>query len=84
MSWKGVTAVMRTSRIYTEDFTNENLKEVEALRKKTEPDAPDLDYAFNFHEKADALFKLLMPKLSVGLATELRQVGTPNGFELFR
>jgi len=27
-SWKGVTAVMRTSRIYTEDFTNENLKEV--------------------------------------------------------
>ena len=25
-----------------------------------------------------------MPKLSVSLSTELRQVGSPNGFELFR
>jgi len=83
-SWKGVTAVMRTSRIFTENFTGENLKEVEELRKKTEPSAPDLDPSFSFHEKADALYKLLMPKLPVGLSTELRQVGTPNGFELFR
>ena len=35
--------VMRTSRIYTEDFTSEILSEVENLRKKTEPDAPALD-----------------------------------------
>ena len=82
--WKGVTAVVRTSRIYTETFTGDNLKETEALRKKTEPTAPDLDPSVNFHEKADALYKLLMPKLSVSLSTELRQVGTPNGFELFR
>ena len=70
--------------IFTEDFTSDNLKEVEKLRKKTEPSAPDLDPSFDFHEKADALYKLLMPKLPVGLATEFRQVGTPNGFELFQ
>ena len=81
---KGVTALLRTSRIFIEDFTSDSLKEVEKLRKKTEPSAPDLDPSFNFHKKADALYKLLTPKLPVGLATEFRQVGTPNGFELFR
>ena len=75
---------MRTFRIFAESFTGDKLNEVEMLRKKTEPSAPDLDPSFNFHEKADALYKLLMHKLSVSLSTELRQVGTPNGFELFR
>ena len=60
--------MLRTSRIFTEDFTSESLKEVEKLRKKTKPSAPDLDPSFNFHEKADALYKLLMPKLPVGFA----------------
>ena len=83
-SWKGVTALMRTSRIFTETFASITLREVELLRKKTEPAAPDLDATFGFHEKADALYKLLMPKLSVSLPTELRQVGTPNGFQFFR
>ena len=70
-----MTALMRTSRIFTETFTSATFREVELLQKKTEPAAPDLDASFNFHEKADALYKLLMPKLSVSLSTELRQVG---------
>ena len=76
--------MLRTSRIFTEDFPSESLKDLEKLRKKTEPSAPDLDPSCNFHAKADALHKLLRPKLPLGLATEFRQVGTPNGFELFR
>ena len=84
VSWKGVTAVMRTSRLYNDTFSFGNRGAVESLRRQTEPSAPDLDASFNFYEKSDALYKLLMPKLSVSLSTELRQVGTPNGFELFR
>ena len=75
---------MRTSRIYNDTFSFGNLGAVESLRRQTEPSAPDSDASFNFFEKSDALYKLLMPKLSVSLSTELRQVGTPNGFELFR
>ena len=48
-SWKGFTAVMRTSRIYTENFTGDSLREIEALRKKTKPTAPDLVPSFNFY-----------------------------------
>jgi hypothetical protein len=43
-----------------------------------------LSSAFDFDVKADALYKLLMPRLPVTLATEFRQVGQTNGFELYR
>ena len=40
---------------------------------------------FKSEEKADALYKLVMPRLPVDLATEFRQTGgATNGFELFR
>jgi hypothetical protein len=40
VSWRGVTALMRTSRLYTEVFSGERVQEIEALRRKTEPAAP--------------------------------------------
>ena len=39
---------------------------------------------FEREAKADHIYKLLMTRLDVGLATKLRQVGKPNGFELWR
>ena len=83
-SWKGVTAVLRTSRLYEETFEKEKLREVAALTKRHEPRSPDLEIGFDFDLKADALYKLLMPRLPVPLATEFRQVGQTNGFELYR
>ena len=43
-----------------------------------------MEFGFDFHLKADALYKLIMPRLPVSLATEFRQVGATNGCELFR
>jgi len=83
-SWKGVTAVLRASRLYEQTFEKDQLGEVEALSAKHEPKAPTLDYSFDFDLKTDALYKLLMPRLPVALATEFRQVGQTNGFELYR
>ena len=83
-SWKGVTAVLRASRLYEQTFEKDQLPEVEALSAKHEPKAPTLDYSFDFDLKTDALYKLLMPRLPVALATEFRQVGQTNGFELYR
>ena len=39
---------------------------------------------FDCAGKSDMLYKLLFPKLSLELATDLWQVGTSNGFELYR
>ena len=47
-----------------------------APRLEAEPKAPPLEFGFDFDVKADALYKLVMPKL--------RQVGATDGFELFR
>ena len=74
--------MLRTSHLHTKDFIEDSLHEVIALRVKTEPKAPTLEFFFDFGVKADALYKLIMPRLPVSLATEFRQVGATNGFEL--
>ena len=55
-----------------------------AFRVKTEPEAPALEFGFDFDVKADAPYKLIMPRLLVTLVTESTQVGATNGFEVFQ
>ena len=83
-SWKGVPSILRTSRFLNTEFTESAVTEMRGLKTKHEPDSPDLEYSFGFFGKADALYKLLMPRLLTSLGTELRQVGVTYGFEFFR
>ena len=83
-SCKGVPSILRASHFLNVEFTESVVAEMRGLKTKHEPNAPDPEYSFDFLGKADALYKLLMPRLSTALATELRQVGATNGFELFR
>ena len=41
-------------------------------------------FYFDFSLNCDILYKLLMPRLNVELATEFRQMGSANGCELWR
>ena len=43
-----------------------------------------VQWEFDVHTKSDTLYKLLMPKLLLELATDVRQVGSTNGFKLYR
>ena len=83
-SWKGVPSILRTSRFLNGEFTEVVVAEMRGLKTKHEPSAPDLEYGFDFLAKADALHKLLMPRLLPALGTELRPVCATNGFDLFR
>ena len=62
-SWKGVPIILRVSRHLNTEFTENTVNEMRALKNKHEPDAPDLEYGFDFFAKSDALYKLLMPRL---------------------
>ena len=46
------------------------LHEVIAFKVKTEPKAPPLEVGLDYDVKTDALYKLVMPKLPVALATD--------------
>ena len=82
-SWKDVPSILRTSRFLNTEFAEKAVTEMRGLKTKHEPSAPDLEFGFDFLGKADALYKLIMPRLPTALGTELRQVGVTNGFELF-
>ena len=86
-SWSGVTGLLRHCRLHVEGaFDEKALPAVIKLATDIEKRPPALDhFLFKFEEKADALYKLVMPRLAVDLATEFRQIGgESNGFELFR
>ena len=60
-SWKGVPRILRTSRHLNTEFIEGMIPEMRTFKTKREPDAPDLEYGFDFFGKSDALYKLLMP-----------------------
>ena len=74
--------MLRTSRLFEETFEQAQLRDLEA--PKPDPKAAPLAFGFDFDVKSDAFYKLLMPRLPVAVATEFRQVGQANGFELYR
>ena len=85
-SWSGVTSLLRHCRLYEDgEFNADALDSVAALATKVEKHEPAINqFLFKFEEKADALYKLVMPRLPVDLATEFRQTGgVTNGFGLF-
>ena len=82
-----MTSLLRHCRLHGEGaFDEKALPAVIKLATDIEKRSPALDhFLFKFEEKADVLYKLVMPRLPPGLATEFRQTGgESNGFELFR
>ena len=41
-------------------------------------------YTLDFDSNTDMFYELVMPKLGIDMAIELRQIGQSNGFELYR
>ena len=83
-TWKGVSALLSHSKKLDTEFVEGALSEVmDFVSKHTGSVKIELD-GFKFMEKADDLYKLLMPRLPHDLAIEFRQVGNVNGFELMR
>ena len=70
-SWKGVPSILRTSRFLNVEFADRLVPEMRRLKTKHEPAAPNLWMFFDFPGKADALYKLLMPRLPTVIGTEL-------------
>ena len=69
-SWQGVTAVLLTLRLLEHSFEKDTLREMQDLTLKYVLKAAPLEFGFDFDVKSDALYKLLMPRLPVALATE--------------
>ena len=77
---------MRHCRLYDAgEFDESALEKIGTYAAKVEGKLPAINmFLFKFHEKTDALYKLVLPRLPVDLATEFRQTGgTTNGFDLF-
>ena len=72
LSWKGASAL--DSAQLSEAFTN-------AKKRKDKTPAA---FGFDFAEKADILYRLIMPKLDDVMSIEFAQTGDENGFELSR
>ena len=73
------------SRMLSQELSPEALPEVVKLEKSVNNGNCQVSgWDFDFAAKSDTFYKLLVPKLLIELATELRQVGTSNGFELYR
>ena len=51
---------------------------------KRHKDKVPAEFSFDFADKADILFRLIMPKLDDVMSNESAQTGDKNGFELFR
>ena len=67
------------------EFTSDQLPEVTKLVKLANHGQCQVaKWEFDFDTKSDTFYKLLMPKLLLELATDLRQVGSTNGVELYR
>ena len=84
-SWAGVGSLLASSRMLALEFTSSQLTEVIRLVKQVNHGQSQVkDWEFDFATKSDIFYKLLMPKLPLELATDLRQVGTSKGFERYR
>ena len=75
---------MSQSKKFDAEFTETNLAEVVKLAADHLGKDPIVVEGFNFASKSDALYKLIMPRLNTDMATEFKQVGQGNGFELWR
>ena len=84
-SWAGVASLLASSRMLSQEFSAEALPEVfKLVRSVNVGNCQVTDCEFDFATMLDTLYKLLMPKLPLELATDLRQWGSTNGFELYR
>ena len=84
-SWTGVANMLRNCRLLDQEFDGgSGLMELMEICRKVDGQAPVDPHQFEFSLKSDVLYKLLMPRLNLSLSTEFRQIGSTNGFELFR
>ena len=74
-SWKGVSALINSSRRLGRKFDKGSLEEVIKIVSE-QPGSSQVPcvniHMFDFEDKMDVLYKLLMPKLPLDLATEFR------------
>ena len=71
-SWSGVTSLLRHCRLYEDgEFDAGAMEKVAKFAEKVEGRMPPINsFLFKFEEKAEAIYKLVMPRLPVDLATE--------------
>jgi hypothetical protein len=82
-SWKGTSGLLRQLRYRDQPFQIGQLDAALADAEKRHDKLPEKSF-YNFEEKADTLYRLIMPKLDELLSNEFAQTGTENGFELYR
>ena len=81
-SWKGTSGLLRELRHREAPFTAAQLSEAVANAKKRHDKTPDEAF-YAFEEKADTLYRLIMPKLDEVLSNELAQTGKENDSSCF-
>ena len=82
-SWKGTSGLLRQLRHCELTFAEGGVEAAVQKAKEKGDKAPVVD-GFNYKEKKDVLYRLVMPRLDEVLGNELAQTGEEDGFELLR
>ena len=82
-SWKGTSGLLRQLRHCELPF-NEDQIEGAVQKAKERGDKAPLREGYDYENKKDVLYRLLMPRLDDVLGNELAQSGVEDGYELFR
>ena len=80
VGWKGTSGLLRELRRREGLFDSTQFQEAAAARGDKVPKVDGFDY----DDKMDVLYRLVMPKLDEVLSNELAQTGEQDGFEMFR
>ena len=78
-TWKGTSGLLRQLRYRDQPFAIGQFDAAVADAEKRNDKIPEKSF-YNFEEKADTLYRLIMPKLDELLSSEFAKTGTENGF----
>ena len=83
LSWKGTSVLLLELRHREAPFDNGQVQEAVSAARACGHKAPEV-VGFDYPNKKDVFYRLLMPRLEEVLGNELAQAGDEDGFELFR